>query len=125
MDKPHQAMLADGEPDVPFMLSWANEPWTVRWDGNAFAGDEAGMLLARERNPRASTVHHRGALVSWDNAPRHAQDGSSESTIWVHPELWKRMLPSPVCLTSWIRIGPSQYEPKTIYILTYSATQKA
>lgn len=44
MDKPLQAMLLDGHPDVPFMLSWANEPWTVRWDGQ----DQAdGTLLAQ------------------------------------------------------------------------------
>lgn len=33
MDKALQAMLEDGHPDFPFMLNWANEPWTVRWDG--------------------------------------------------------------------------------------------
>jgi hypothetical protein len=26
-------MLEDGHPDVPFMLSWSNEPWTTRRDG--------------------------------------------------------------------------------------------
>jgi len=35
MDHIVQAMLKDGEPDVPFMLSWANEPWTSRWDGGS------------------------------------------------------------------------------------------
>ena len=33
MDHVLQAMLVDGEPDVPFMLSWANEPWRARWGG--------------------------------------------------------------------------------------------
>jgi hypothetical protein len=33
MDGVIKAMLKDGEPNIPFMLSWANEPWTATWDG--------------------------------------------------------------------------------------------
>ncbi|CAK7210547.1 hypothetical protein SEUCBS140593_000862 [Sporothrix eucalyptigena] len=33
MEKVPEAILKDGQPDVPFMLSWANEPWTATWDG--------------------------------------------------------------------------------------------
>ncbi|GAM83016.1 hypothetical protein ANO11243_010020 [Dothideomycetidae sp. 11243] len=33
MAKVLEAMIQDGQPDMPFMLSWANEPWTKRWDG--------------------------------------------------------------------------------------------
>ncbi|KAI9745641.1 MAG: hypothetical protein M1818_001175 [Claussenomyces sp. TS43310] len=34
MDAVIQQMLIDGEPNIPFLLSWANEPWTARWDGD-------------------------------------------------------------------------------------------
>lgn len=33
MDHVIQAIFDDGEPDIPFMLSWANEPWEARWGG--------------------------------------------------------------------------------------------
>jgi len=41
MYKTIEQMLVDGEPDMPFMLSWANEPWTKRWTGV----EEAGSTL--------------------------------------------------------------------------------
>jgi len=33
MEKPLEMMLSDGYPDIPFCLTWANEPWSRRWDG--------------------------------------------------------------------------------------------
>lgn len=44
MQRALEAMLDDGEPDVPFMLSWANEPWTKHWDGQ----DGHDVLLAQQ-----------------------------------------------------------------------------
>ena len=33
MDRPVKEILARGQPDVPFMLCWANENWSRNWDG--------------------------------------------------------------------------------------------
>jgi Glycosyltransferase WbsX len=44
MDGIIQAMLKDGQPNIPFMISWANEPWTARWDGL----DSSEIFIAQE-----------------------------------------------------------------------------
>jgi hypothetical protein len=33
MDGTLEALLADGEPNLPFAISWANENWSRNWDG--------------------------------------------------------------------------------------------
>jgi glycosyltransferase involved in cell wall biosynthesis len=33
LSRPFEEVLASGEPDFPFALCWANDPWSRRWDG--------------------------------------------------------------------------------------------
>ena len=40
LGKVPELMLKDGHPDIPFMFSWANEPWTNTW-----SGDDGEILL--------------------------------------------------------------------------------
>mmetsp|Transcript_10512 Transcript_10512/g.13327 ORF Transcript_10512/g.13327 Transcript_10512/m.13327 type:complete len:835 (+) Transcript_10512:116-2620(+) len=57
MYKAVEQMLIDGEPDMPFMLSWANEPWTKRWSGLDDQGGE-DTLLSQEYGDEEDWTDH-------------------------------------------------------------------
>lgn len=47
MRVPYDMMMANPDLDIPFCLHWANEPWTVRWDGYG----TKGVLLEQKHTP--------------------------------------------------------------------------
>jgi lipopolysaccharide biosynthesis protein len=62
LERPLELVLEDGEPDLPFCLCWANEPWTRRWDG-------------RDRDVLMPQHHHRvGDLAIIDDLMPYFED---------------------------------------------------
>ncbi|MBP2002010.1 lipopolysaccharide biosynthesis protein [Paenibacillus shirakamiensis] len=53
LEKPIQAVLESKAPDFPFCLSWANEPWTRKWDGN-----DQDVLMPQSYGDEADWSHH-------------------------------------------------------------------
>ncbi|HVV32351.1 MAG TPA: glycoside hydrolase family 99-like domain-containing protein, partial [Vitreimonas sp.] len=45
LERPLELMLREREPDMPFCLCWANEPWSRRWDGS-----EQDVLIAQHHD---------------------------------------------------------------------------
>ena len=100
LEKPVEAMLQWPDVDIPFCLSWANEPWTRRWDGGGgeiivpqeYGGPEDGRahfdyLLPFFRDRRYITLDGKPLLLiykpekiprlketleSWQSAARKA-----------------------------------------------------
>lgn len=65
MYKIPELMLLDGEPNAPFMLSWANEPWTKRWAGNG------EVLLSQDYGGESEWVEHFNYLLPFFEHPNY------------------------------------------------------
>lgn len=52
METPVNEMLKSGKPDFPFMLCWANENWTRRWDGL-----DQEVLIKQDYSPEDHRAH--------------------------------------------------------------------
>jgi lipopolysaccharide biosynthesis protein len=59
LERPFQEVFESGKPDFPFMLCWANENWTRRWDG----GDE--RVLLKQEYHEADDVKHIHTLIPY------------------------------------------------------------
>jgi lipopolysaccharide biosynthesis protein/glycosyltransferase involved in cell wall biosynthesis len=52
LERPFEETLESGRPDFPFLLAWANEPWSRRW-----LGEDKEVLLKQEHSPSDDLAH--------------------------------------------------------------------
>ena len=71
MHKVPEARLHDGQPDTPFMLSWANEPWTRRWDGGGQGGRGAHTLINQSYGGPEEWERHFAYLQQFWRHPKY------------------------------------------------------
>lgn len=73
LHKPLDAILQKGEPDFPFCLSWANDPWTRTWTGSnheVLAGQDYGEEVDwKEHFEFLLTVFTDKRYIRVDNKP--------------------------------------------------------
>ncbi|CAM9902922.1 unnamed protein product, partial [Ectocarpus fasciculatus] len=92
-----ELMLLDGEPNVPFMFSWANEPWTRRWSGKT-----KDTMLAQDYGREMDWVEHFEYLLPFFKHKNYIRINGSPVFILYRPEhmgrrlqpmlkLWNRM----------------------------------
>lgn len=63
---PLERMLEDGEPDLPFCLCWANEPWSRRW-----SGEERDVLQPQVYGGREDWQAHFDTLCRYFDHPNY------------------------------------------------------
>jgi lipopolysaccharide biosynthesis protein len=65
LERPVNEIWKSGEPDFPYCLCWANEPWSRRWDGS-----NAEVLL-EQRYSASDDLAHIRALIPFFLDPRY------------------------------------------------------
>jgi hypothetical protein len=80
MEKPLLARLKDGEPNLPFMLNWANEPWTARWDGN----DNSKVLLKQVYGDMTEWRKHFDWMVPFFRHPQYIRSNGGKLQLMVY-----------------------------------------
>lgn len=68
--RPFDEVLASGEPNFPFALCWANDPWSRRWDGR-----EDELLQAQTYSARDDRAHIQWLLPALSDPRAITVDG--------------------------------------------------
>lgn len=82
MEKPVEQMLKNKEIDMPFCLSWANEPWSRRWDGS-----ENEIIMPQEYGGREEWKKHFEYLYQFFCDKRYIKINENPIFIIYKPEL--------------------------------------
>lgn len=83
LETPMKLILESGEPDFPFCLSWANEPWTRIW----YAGGEKDVLIAQEYGDENDWEEHFNYLFRAFSDKRYIRIDNKPIFIIFRPEI--------------------------------------
>ncbi len=114
LNLPLDEVLASGRPDFPFMICWANEPWTRNWEGLAkevllpqdyepgweqsFAADIAPLL----RDPRYIRLNGRPVVAIY--RVMHIPDPAT-AMFRLRASLAEEGMPQVHLIGGWLQLG--------------------
>ena len=82
LERPFDEVLRSGEPDFPFLLCWANEPWTRAWSGGG-----RHVLMPQPYSDIDDVAHIRALLPAFAD-PRYLRiDGRPVFLVYKAGEL--------------------------------------
>jgi hypothetical protein len=82
LESPLETMLKERQPDFPFMLAWANEPWTRAWN----EGGEREVLMPQEYGSKEDWRNHFDCLVRFFKDERYIKIGNKPVLPIYRPE---------------------------------------
>jgi lipopolysaccharide biosynthesis protein len=83
LNRPLDDMLSTQTPDFPFMLCWANENWTRRWDGQ-----EQEVLIKQEYSDEDDVKHIRFLIETFFSDPRYIKVDNKPFFLIYRPSLF-------------------------------------
>jgi len=83
INRPLDDMLNTKTPDFPFMLCWANENWTRRWDGA-----ESEVLIKQEYSNQDDIEHIRFLMESFLADDRYIKIDGKPFFLFYRPQLF-------------------------------------
>ena len=83
LNAPVDAMLQSGKPDFPFMLCWANENWTRRWDGQ-----DQEILIKQDYSTADDLAHIQFLLNNVFNDARYIRVNNKPFFLLYRPALF-------------------------------------
>ena len=83
LEKPAQQMLKNPAVDLPFCFSWANEPWSKRWDGG-----QQEVIMAQDYGDESDWIAHLHYLLPFFRDARYITlDGKPVFLIYKPEEI--------------------------------------
>jgi lipopolysaccharide biosynthesis protein len=77
LERPFDEILDSGEPDFPFILVWANENWTRRWDGGGHK-----ILIGQHYSAEDDLAHIKALLPALRDCRYLTRDGKPIVAIY-------------------------------------------
>lgn len=80
LEKPMEQMLRNPKVDIPFCISWANEPWTKAW-----VGDMTKVLIPQNYGTEKEWREHFDYLLQFFKDPRYICENNKPVFVFYRP----------------------------------------